>query len=73
MKNSATRSQLREKTMNRIAVYLVLSACLLMAPAAWATWGSFVSTGTATGFGNPSCAPASTGQVACAVRSSNPP
>ena len=68
MKNLAT--QLREKTMKKIAVYLVLSACLLMAPAAWASWGSFISTGTATGIGNPSCAPVSTGQVACAVRSS---
>lgn len=47
----------------------LLSACLLMAPASWATWGSFVSTGTATGIGNPSCALVSTGQVACAVRS----
>jgi hypothetical protein len=56
--------------MKKIAMTLLLSACLLMAPAAWASWGSFISTGAATGIGNPSCAPASTGQVACAVRSS---
>ena len=70
MKNLATWSQRRAKTIKKIAVSLMLSTCLLMAPAAWATWGSFVSTGTATGIGNPSCAPVSTGQVACAVRSS---
>jgi hypothetical protein len=56
--------------MKKITMYLVLSSCLLLAPAAWASWGSFISTGTATGIGNPSCAPVSTGQVACAVRSS---
>jgi hypothetical protein len=55
--------------MKKIAVCLMLSTCLLMAPAAWAAWGSFTATGTATGIGNPSCAPVSTGQVACAVRS----
>lgn len=55
--------------MKKIATSLTMSACLLIAPAAWASWGSFVSTGNATGIGNPSCAPVSTGQVACAVRS----
>jgi hypothetical protein len=56
--------------MKKISVGLiVLSACLLMAPAASASWGGFVSTGKTTGFGNPSCAPVSTGHVACAVRS----
>jgi hypothetical protein len=55
--------------MKRIVVYaLFLHACLVLAPSAWASWGSFVSTGTATGVGNPSCAPVSTGHVACAVR-----
>jgi hypothetical protein len=56
--------------MKKIAAcLLLLSACLLMAPAASATWGGFISTGNATGIGNPSCAPVSTGHVACAVRS----
>jgi len=63
MKNLAT--QLREKTMKKIAVYLVLSACLLMAPEAWAAWGSFISTGT--GVGSPSCTALGTGQVVCVV------
>jgi hypothetical protein len=56
--------------MKKIKVNLVLSALLLMATAASATWGNFVSTGTANGIGNPSCTPVSTGEVACAVRSS---
>jgi hypothetical protein len=56
--------------MKRISLYAVMSSCLLMAPAAWASWGTFVSTGTATGLGNPSCASVTTGQAACAVRSS---
>jgi hypothetical protein len=55
--------------MNKIAACLMLSTCLLMAPAASATWGSFISTGSATGIGNPSCASVSTEEVACAVRS----
>ena len=55
--------------MNKIAACLMLSTCLLMAPAASATWGNFISTGSATGIGNPSCASVSTGEVACAVRS----
>jgi hypothetical protein len=59
-----------EKIMKKVATSLMMSACLLIAPAAWASWGSFVSTGNATGIGNPSCAPVSTGHVACAVRSS---
>jgi hypothetical protein len=40
----------------------------VLAPYAWASWGSFVSTGTATGVGNPSCALVSTGHVVCDVR-----
>jgi hypothetical protein len=48
---------------------ILLSACPLMAPAASATWGGFISTGKTTGIGNPSCAPVSAGHVACAVRS----
>ncbi|MFZ0563451.1 MAG: hypothetical protein WAM43_17710 [Terriglobales bacterium] len=56
--------------MKTIAVRLMLfSVCLGLAQPSWASWGSFVSTGTTTGFGNPSCAPVSTGNVACAVRS----
>src|ERR1022692_1137461 len=56
--------------MKKLAICLiVLSAYVLMAPAAWAAWGSFISTGTTTGIGNPSCAPISTGNVACAVQS----
>ncbi len=61
--------KLREEAMKNIAVCLMLSSCPLMARAAWAAWGSFTPTGTAAGIGNPSCAPVSTGQVACAVRS----
>jgi len=45
--------------MKRIIVCLLfLYACLGFAPSASASWGSFVSTGTATGIGNPSCAQA---------------
>lgn len=56
--------------MKIIALCLMLfSACLLMSPAAWGAWGSFITTGNATGIGNPSCALVSTGEVACAVRS----
>lgn len=56
--------------MKRIVVcLLLLPACLALAPAAWATWGSFVTTGAGTAIGTPSCAQVSTGQVACAVRS----
>jgi len=47
----------------------LLPACLGSVPLASATWGSFVSTGAATGIGNPSCAFVSTDHVACAVRS----
>src|SRR5271166_5121980 len=55
--------------MKRIVLYLLfLHTCLVLAPSAWASWGSFVSTGTATGIGNPSCALVSTGHAACAVR-----
>ena len=56
--------------MKSIAARLMfLSVCLGLAPLAWASWGSFISTGTAAGLGNPSCAPVSTGNVACAGRS----
>ncbi len=47
----------------------LLTVCLGSVPLASATWGSFVSTGTATAIGNPSCAFVSTDHVACAVRS----
>jgi hypothetical protein len=58
--------------MKRASVcFLLASICLLAAPSAWATWGSFTSTGTATGVGNPSCAPVATKRVVCAVRSGN--
>ncbi len=62
--------QYPRRTWKKITMYLVLSSALLMTPAAWASWGTFISTGNANGIGSPSCAPASTGQVACAVRSS---
>ena len=55
--------------MKKILAFLVVLASLQMAPSAWAAWGSFVSTCTATGFGNPSCASFAAGSVACAVRS----
>ena len=51
-----------------VVCLLLLPVCLALAPAAWANWGSVTSTGTTTGFGNPSCAAVSAGQVACAVR-----
>lgn len=55
--------------MKRITfALLLLSLCPLLTPVAWASWGAFTSTGTATGVGNPSCAEASTNLVACAVR-----
>jgi hypothetical protein len=57
--------------MKKIAVSLMSSRCLLMVLAAWATWGSLVSTGSATGRGVPSCAFVSSGQVVGAVRSGN--
>ena len=55
--------------MKNITMNLALSTFLLMTSAAWASWGTFISTGPATGIGNPSCASVSTGEVACAVRS----
>ena len=48
---------------------LLLPVWLALGPAAWASWGSFTSTGTGTGIGTPSCAQVSGSQVACAVRS----
>jgi hypothetical protein len=54
--------------MNRILTCaMLLAVCLGSAPYASATWGKFISTGTATGVGNPSCAFVSTGHVVCAV------
>jgi hypothetical protein len=57
--------------MKRIALYLLLRLplCLALSPSAWASWGSFISTGTGTGVGVPSCAHVSTDHVVCAVRS----
>jgi hypothetical protein len=56
--------------MRETLVYpLFLFAFLLLSPSAWASW-RFVSTGTTTGVGNPSCAQAAKNLVACAVRSS---
>src|SRR5580765_7271379 len=56
--------------MKRILLdLLVVPVCLGLVPSASASWGSFISTGTATGVGNPSCAFVSTDNVACAVRS----
>lgn len=48
---------------------LILCATLASSPSAWATWGSFISTGNTTGLGNPSCAFVATGKAVCAVRS----
>ena len=56
-------------SMKRIAIYvLMLCAGLVSSQSAWASWSSFISTGNATGFGNPSCAFVSTGRAVCAVR-----
>jgi hypothetical protein len=38
---------------------LLLPLCLALAPAAWASWGSFVSTGSGTILGTPSFVPRS--------------
>jgi hypothetical protein len=55
--------------MKRTAVYvLMLSAGLASCPPAWASWSSFISTGNATGIGNPSCAFVPSGKAVCAVR-----
>jgi len=51
-----------------IGYQLVVCACFLLTPSAWATW-SVISTGNATGIGNPSCAPVSNNLVVCAVQS----
>jgi serine protease AprX len=48
---------------------LLVFACLATCPSAWASWSGFVSAGSVTGVGNPSCAFASTGHAACALRS----
>lgn len=55
--------------MSRLLNLIMLCVvCLGMIPVASASWGAFVSTGTATGIGNPSCALVTTGHVVCAVR-----
>jgi hypothetical protein len=55
--------------MKRTASCFLLSILLLCAgSSAWATWGPFISTGTNTGVGVPSCAQASQLNIACAVR-----
>ena len=55
--------------MSRFLQFLMLCVvCLGMIPVASASWEAFVSTGTATGIGNPSCALVTTGHVVCAVR-----
>src|SRR5579859_5184862 len=59
-----------EVVMKRIVLcLLLLPLCLSLSPSAWATWGSFKSTGTGTGVGFPSCAQVSSNHVVCAVRS----
>lgn len=55
--------------MTRLVKTLLLCFALAgLIPSAQAIWGGFVSTGTATGVGNPSCAFVSTDHVACAIR-----
>ena len=55
--------------MTRLVRILLLSVAPLgLIPSAQAVWGGFVSTGAATGVGNPSCAFVSTDHVVCAVR-----
>src|SRR2546425_8009773 len=51
-----------------LQLFILCVVSLGMIPAASASWGAFVSTGTATGIGNPSCALVTTGHVVCAVR-----
>jgi len=55
--------------MKNITMNLALSTFLLMTSAAWASWGTFISTGPATGIGNPSWAFVPSGHAVCAVRS----
>jgi len=56
--------------MKQITFFLILFfTSLLFTSPTWAVW-KIISAGTATGLGNPSCAPVSAGQVVCAVRSS---
>jgi TRAP-type C4-dicarboxylate transport system permease small subunit len=52
----------------KLARLLAFTLCMALCPAAFATWGSFISAGT-SGVGVPSCAQVSSGLVACAVRS----
>jgi hypothetical protein len=54
--------------MARVLYLLFWSVCLGLMPCAQASWGPFVSTGSSTGIGNPSCAAVSTDHVVCAVR-----
>jgi hypothetical protein len=51
-----------------VRILLLCVAPLWLIPSAQAVWGGFLSTGTATGVGNPSCAFVSTDHVVCAVR-----
>jgi hypothetical protein len=60
--------------MTRVLRYLVLwSACLPLVPCTQASWGPFVSIGSFTGVGNPSCAAVSSDHVVCAVRTGTRP
>ena len=52
-----------------LLLVLLLPISVGLVPTASATWGSFISTGTTTGVGNPSCAAVSTNHVVCAVLS----
>jgi hypothetical protein len=59
----------RNLPIKRIVLCLQLVAAgLALAPPARANWGSFISTGTTTGIGTPSCAALSPGEVVCGVR-----
>jgi hypothetical protein len=55
------------KRVLRFVLLLPISVGLV--PTASASWGPFISTGTTTGVGNPSCAAVSTNHVVCAVLS----
>jgi len=56
--------------MTRLRTYvLLLPVCLGLNLCAWANWGAFISTGTSTAVGAPSCAEVSTSHVVCAIRS----
>jgi hypothetical protein len=55
--------------MKKTMACLLFLSVLSFTPSAWGAW-KFVTTGTTAGIGNPSCAEASAGLVACAVQSS---